>query len=328
MAVVTVGGIAGCMQPSSLLGNGGNRASQAPEDADAVLVVNFQSIYKDEATKKLANAYFETAADSRYYSGPEDYQNAQQKIKDESGLSPGKLEVGVVFWDNESSQHSQPYAGIIFEASWTEDELVNGLEDSGPAFEESTYNGKTIYESQNEYLEVNLGIIEENHYVLGTADAVKDTIDVASGDEESIEKELINAFNSTPRNSEIRVAARVPQYRIPDKIPAGRDDGITLDAYRDVPYVSGSIGSSGDSIRIAVTMHAEDKDAAEEVKEQTEALVTTVESLESTSAELEKFLDDIEVSINNGSDVVISYEVAVEEAVNAIETAVEKMSNR
>lgn len=327
VAAATGVGTAGCTgRVTDLIDRGGNaEAAWAPADSQAVLVVDVQSILDDEATRKLANAYLETAAESEHYDGPETYEEALQTAEDESNLPPTDLRGATAFGNYDAIRgEDEPYGGVVFEAEWTEDDIVNALEAEGPEFVASDYKGTTVYENESEYSDLTLGVLGNNRYAFGTRAAVEDAVDVNGGDEDSITAELSSAFDATRNGSAVRFAAEVPEETVPRKIPTRNGDSIELDAYRDVPHVAGAIYSTGDAVGVELLMLAEDEATAEEVKEQTEALITFAKSLESTTDETEAFLDNIEVARRNTTTVALTYEQPVDDLADRIEAITEQ----
>lgn len=322
VAVAAGAGTAGCTQRvTNLVGGGGNaKATWAPADSQAVLVVDVQSILNDEATRKLANAYFETAAEREYYEGPANYEEALNTAEEESDLPPTDLRGVTAFGNYDAIQHDgEAYGGLVFTAAWPEEDIVAALEEDGPELVATDYNGTTVYEHESEYSDMALGVLGDNRFVFGLRAAVEDAIDVDSGETNAITEELDSAFDATRNGSAIRFAVEVPEETIPREIPTRNGDAIELDAYQDVPYVAGATYSTGNAVGVELLLLATDEAAAEAVQEQTEALITFVKSLDSTTEEMEAFLDNIEVARPDPSTVKLAYEQPVDEIVAQIE---------
>lgn len=323
VAAASLGSTAGCIGGvSNVLGGSGagSRAKQSPEDSQAVLAVDVEAVLDDEATERIANAYFETASRNEYYSGPESYEAALEEAEEESDLDPTGLRWAVGFaGDGAIRARADAYGGVAFAADWTEEDLVAVMEENGAEFEEREYGDRTIYEDVRDYAETDLGVLGDDQYVLGTPDAVEDVIDVDNDDEDAIGEDLTGAFESARDGAPIKFATEVPEEAVPGRVPVGRGDSIELDAFQDVGHVAGAVYSADEAVGVELRLLAADAETAEEVKEQTEALVTVSQSMESTTEEMEAFLDGIEVEISGDTTVVISYEQAVDAIVEQIE---------
>jgi hypothetical protein len=323
-----LGASAGCTQVQEAVpglgGGGSGRAKQAPEDSQAVGYVDVQATLNSKATTEVVNAYLGVASQSEYYEGPEDYEEALETAEDESDLDPSGLQWAVGFGDYSSDE---PYGGVLFNSNWAEDDVVDAIEETGSDLDDDEYEGQTIYVPQGEYATGSMGVLGNGKFVVGSENAVEDTIDVSKGNEDPIEQELAGAFNSTQNSGLVRFAGEVPDDTIPDSYPPRGDDSIDLSAFQDVPYAGGSLytKSGGDTVGMEMTMQAEDNSHAEDLKEQTEALITLAENREGTPSDAEDILSEITVQIRNNTNVAISYEAPLDDVVDSIEGTAETL---
>lgn len=322
LATATVTSAAGCTQLGGLTGGGGASAQvdRAPGESSSVSYVDVQSILDDEATKRLVNAYLGVASNSEYNDWPADYEAALERVREEASLDPTKLQRLVVFTDFEATVRGEgePFFGTFVDADWTESEVVDALEENGESYTEEEYAGKTVYVSDSQYSDSRLAVLGDGHYVLGTKAAVEAAVDVESGDGESVGEELMGAFEATRDGSAVRFATEVPEDAIPSRFPVG-GDSVELDAFQEVTHTGGALYSTGDQVGFELTLLCASETAAEDVREQTQALITVSKSLESTDEDAEAFLDAIEVSVEGGTNVVVSYEASVDELATRVE---------
>ena len=309
---------AGCTeQLDGLTGGGGVGTDSAPASSQGVFTADVQGLLGDENTARLANAYLDVVSQNEYYDGPESYEAVLDEAEAQATLPPSELESVLGFGEFGSLGFGgEAYAGVVFEAGWSESEVVDALEENGSTYTEGEYSGTTTYTNDSEYTDATLGILGDGRYVLGTTDAVEDAIDVVGGDGDSIGSALSGAYDAT-RDGYVRYGTELPDDSIPRAIPAG-DERVELDAYQRVTHSGGALYSNGDTVGIEVVFVAVDEQAAEAVVEQTEALVTVAKSLESTTEEVEAALDRLTVS-QDGANVSITYETTVDELETRIE---------
>lgn len=264
------------------------------------------------------NAYLDVVSQNEYYSGPESFEAALDEAEAEATLSPSGLqsvlgfgEVGYLGFGGEA------YAGALFETDWAESDVLDALEENSRVeYTESEYAGTTVYRNDGESLDTTLAVLGDGRYVLGSANAVEDAVDVANGDGDAIGSALSGAYDAS-RDGYVRYGAEVPDDSIPRAIPVG-GERVELDAYQRVTHSGGSLYSNGDTVGLQVLFVAVDAQAAEAVAEQTEALITVAKSLESTTEEVEAALDRLTVS-QDGTNVSITYETTVDELEARIE---------
>lgn len=321
LATATVAS-AGCTQLESFTGGGsGADVERVPSDSRSVAYVDVQTVLEDETTERLVNAYLQAAAEGEYYDGPENYEAALERAREESDLDPTKLQRVVVFGDYEATLQGEgdPFFGTLFDADWSTEDVVAALEESGPSYAETEYAGTTVYENETEYSDNSLAVLAEGQYVLGTKTAVEAAVDVESGDADGIGEDLQGAFDATRDDAVVRLASEVPEDSIPSRFPVG-GDSVELDAFQEVTHTGGALYTTDQNVGVALTLLCPSEQVAQDVEEQTEALVTVTKSLESTDEEVDAFLDAIEVRIENDTNVVVSYEEATETVEKRIET--------
>jgi hypothetical protein len=327
-SVVAVGGLAGCSdQIPDVVGGGGGQGvgllGLVPEDANGAYYANIDAISEDEAIKTIFNAYLEQNAYSE--EDPEDYEELQEQIQDETDLDVEAAEEMLAFGEYASDDG---YAGFILNADWTEDDLVDGLEESGAEYDEDDHEGKTVYEQESEYSNSAMGVLAEGQFVFGTVDAVEDTIDVKTGNGDQLDEDLRNAFTNT-RDAAVRFVSSVPEEQLET---TGYDDEdeyeeevgdetIDYSSVQDLEHSSGSIYADGDTRGMQINYEASDTDAAEEFEEVLNTLKEISEE-ESESDELDDQLENSTIS-RDGTTVTVTYETTVDEIEDAVDSATE-----
>jgi len=327
-SVAAVGGLAGCSeQIPDVSGGGGGQGVDllglVPEDANGAYYANIDAISEDEAIKTVFNAYLERNAYSD--DDPEDYEEFKEQIQDETDLDVEKANEALVFGEYSDSEG---YGGLILESEWTEDDLIDGLEEGGSDYDEDEHEGKTVYEQESEYSDSAVGVLSEGRFVFGTVDAVEDTIDVQTGNKDKLDENLRNAYKDT-KNAAVRFVSDVPEEQLET---TGYDDEeeyeeeigdetVDYSSVQDIEHSSGSIYADDDTRGMQINYEASDSDAAEEFEEVLNTLKEISEE-ESESDEFDEQLENATIS-RDGTTVTVTYETTVDEIEDAVETATE-----
>lgn len=300
--------LAGCS--GGLLGGGGTppAADQVPENVTTVMHVDM-AILDDQTTRTIA----ETGAEDAPAVGagqPENISETQERFRNETGLDPNAAEEIVAFGKQSQSPALQSeYSGVIIHADWETQATVDTFRnDTDAEYEETTYNGQTVYRpvsesdfGRNEWF----GVLGDGQFVTGTEAAVKDTIDVTAGDADSFDGSLRTAYDES-RDGLVTVVATVPQEGIPESGGAGVDTG----AYRDVETISGVYYTTSSSAGVEMQMYATGEDSARDVADVTDGAVSIATGY--TENETTKdTLRAIEVT-RDGSTVTVSFEESVD----------------
>lgn len=331
-SIIATGGLSGCTESVPSF-SGSSVPDTIPEDADSVLFADVEAILGDEGVQALTDAYLEQQSQYEYYDGPESFEEALEEFEDESDIELGKVKQATVFSEFGSEEYSmfnEEYGGLILQIDITIEDIVDSLEDNGSTeFDEGEYNGNVVFEAENDELMVGVLPADES-IAIGTEDAVEDVIDVASGDEESMDDDLADAFNAT-RESPFRFASRLPDTdetrEIPEEVEGFDEDGnremTDISVIDDVETVGGSVYRDGTVRGLEVSLNTDSESTAEEIVELVEDLQSDwVERLEQSDSEeagdAANVLDEITVE-QDGATVLSSLEKEISEMEALIE---------
>jgi hypothetical protein len=337
--VATTGALAGLSGCSSVpgVGDGGdgdggseNTLDVVPADVTAVAYMDVGGMLEDGAVEQLMNKLLELAAEEEGYAGPTTTAEWIQQIQDQTDLDPTQMEEAITFGKapdvsggmTRTPSPGDQYGGMWFTTGWSEDDLVGVMSQQGTQFEEGEYEGHTIYEPTSEFGQTWLGVIEEGEFVLGTEDAVKETIDVADGNMDSVGSDLRDAYSSV-RSGLWKVATTVPEDNLPDE--STNAGGVEFDPARIAQVDSGAaVGyHDGDQVGMEAAMTAQDSDAAEDVRDILAGARAAAESAVE-SDELAAELDAVSVE-QDGESITIGYENSTDAAVELLGTIVEEL---
>jgi len=330
-ALAITGSTAGCLEQVPLVGES-SVPDTVPEDGDAVVYADVTTIIADEGVRSLTNAYLDQQSEFEYYDGPEDFEDVLSEFEDETDFEASQITEATTFFGYDDSEAvDEEYAGLRLEIDLSVEDFIDGLEDSEDSeYDEEEYGGQTVYVSEDE--ETWVGILSvDGTVVAGTEDAVKDTIDVANGDGDSMDEELSSAYSGS-RSSPFRFAARVPSTGDDELLPAETEqptgDGqetYDLSVFDDIQTVAGAVYRDGSLRGMAVDFSADDADTAEDLAELlgdlqsdwTDAL-EDAETDEQAAGDAAAILGEVTVE-QNGATVTVGLEKEVDELEGLIE---------
>jgi hypothetical protein len=313
VAVAALVALAGC---STLgIGGGGQDAvAQVPAGVDSVTHVDM-AILGDSTTQALANAGSSEAAVAGSASN---MSEAAEQFEDETGLDPAEAEEMVLFSTRGDGGGliTSSESAVIIHAGWDESTAVESFKnDSTATYTESTYSGKTIYApetDENAFVSPDwFGVLNDGEYVTGDEAAVKDAIDVETGNEESFSGDLRQAFDGT-RDGLVRFASTIPQ----DQIPDSSSGQVDVSKFQEINTVAGTYYTDSNSVGVEMTMHATGEDAAKDVADVTDGAISIGTGMTQNES-VKESLRAIEVT-RDGDSVNVAYE----ESVDALEALI------
>jgi hypothetical protein len=317
VALAALVATAGCSAGSVPgLGDGGGSVSvdSVPADADVVMSVDVQGMLSDSTNEELANGVMgidDTA------SGAQNLGEALDDIENDTGLDPRKADRMIAFGQTESQDAGNNYGAALISGEWTEDEIVDAIEEDGDTtLEEDEYGGKTVYVQESEFGSDSwLGILGDGRYVVGTEDAVKDAIDVDTGEADALSGELRTAYDDT-RDGYVRFAMTVPTDDIPTEA-VGRQTNLNAEAFTSLNTVSGAYYTDGDTVGLSMSMASGSEDDATDVYDVTNGAVSLARGA-TDNDEIKSALQDVEVE-QDGSTVTVTYSNTAEAIVDLFE---------
>lgn len=285
-------------------------------ETDIIATANVNELLTDQGIKKLVNTWLDLESNHTYYEGPSDFDEALGEIEDEIGLDPEKINEVTGLTDYDSSEVFDPqYAGGIISADWDTDDVVDAVDESISELDEDSYEEETVYKPESD-MGAWVWVLPNNSYVIGTEEAVKDTIDVLYGDTDTLDEAVRDAFRSQ-RSGLVTIAGNGPTELISRQQTEQTSDSLDIEVFRDIVTISGVFYRNEENRGVAVTLEAEDKGRAEDIANAIdEAIEYTRDVLtESTGPVSESFyaeLDEIEFK-QNGAAIDISYKSTIDE---------------
>ena len=227
------GGLSGCL---GLFGAGGGAgvdpnsvARDVPGRAGALLHVDVETLLSADDLRTAANAVLAARA-VRREGAPGDVDTALGNLQRTYNLDPRKLHRATGFVGSslpetptESTSHS-PYWGVRGYSDWTASAMYASFRDAAPnRVTESTHADTTVLTIGDE----SLAAFDDGGVILGSREAVEETIDVAQGRQDGLTGDLRRAFDAASGTygefaldlDMAAVASRVLGERAVDAIP-------------------------------------------------------------------------------------------------------------
>jgi FlaG/FlaF family flagellin (archaellin) len=299
--------LAGCFGGDSDSDNGGGPSDDGELDAvpsgvSTVVSIDTDRLLDDELARQGINRALELLARQNSAAPPAaNYQEVLSMIESEVGLDLQGLQSALFFADMAGET-----AGLIFEADWSEDEIVGAIETDGADLSKQSQDGYTIYESDGG--DGSLVVLDGGRYLVGPESGINGVLDVLAGEADPVGGAVADAYANT--SGMARFAADVPGDAFKNT--------EELSAMQEVTTVSGSLTASGDTRTFTVELSASDESAAEELVEQADALLTLAEGQIDQYPEIQEYIEDPEAQLDaidisqSGSTVTVTYGGSVE----------------
>lgn len=286
----------------------GPALDSVPDTADVVAYVNVQEMRTDSTLRTLLNETADQTDDSA-----ESPEEMLSDLESESGLDPAGVGQATMFgqFPNESAISDAGYFGMVVTADWTEDDVVTAVE-NGSEFdlESGQYAGATVYEPVGDDENTWLGVVENGTYVLGTEDAVKDSIDVDAGDSEAVSGTLRTTFEDT-ENTLFRFASSVPGEQVPQ--------GGQMSAFEKATVVAGTMNTyDNETVELSATVTFSEESATTNAKDMVEGAIALSRS--SVQGDTSDLLADDHLWVGqDGTSMTVTSRNSVDTLVSALE---------
>lgn len=267
----------------------GEPLDRVPADVDYVGHLDADAMRSDPATANATrrSVRFQSAVD--FYAGPE-FTGSYAFRED----GPGGEVRSVTYFGRSNGS----YAARIVSADWRRAAVPPAVERSeNVSLDRTTYRGRTLHAGDGSAV----AAIGNDTFVIGNATAVRDALDVAAGERESVSGPLRDRYRATTGFA--RFAYRFRPGSVPDVPFAG-------DSIRSIEYVAAGYRQNGTDLAVAVNVTTGDESSARSVRGIVNAGLTFYR-FETSNESLRAELDRIELS-RTGRTVRITYESAPE----------------
>lgn len=313
-------------------------ADKVPEDVDMVMYMD-PNVAEDKTTEQLVNGLINISKDQQgeLYTGPDNYEEMMENTSSNTSLEIDKLNSVMLYGkypDANSSSSSadfgeDSYVGFIIDSEWSEETFMNETEGNGTEYAEVEYEGYTLYKQENVSDDESqgwIGVLEDGQYVVGTEDAVKDTIDVDRGEMDAFDGELRTAYDDT-RSGEttyLKFAATFPDEEKLNQTGTGVTSTKQFESFKSISVMSGSYYTDDDEIGMQMRLETGSENDADDVSAMIDGGVVGAKQFARTN-ESKAILDNVDVE-QDGTAVKMTFESDVDTIIDAWKAAIEEWS--
>ncbi len=275
-----------------------------PKNASILGKVQVKDIISD---KDIINSYNKV---DKGPGQPETFDDAMDQVLEEIGLDLRDCTEITMFADMALFAGGQ-YLAFIVEGNFNEKDVIDGFEDmSESEFDTRDYKGYKLYFDDED--DIGIVFLSGKMFILGTIDAVEDSIDVNKGDRDKLSGATLDTYNQLG-DSLLRFVFEYPETarRTLNEEQAQDAFPLSTDSFSDIDIIGMSIDKEGDTAKILLNMHFLSADSAKDVQNTLNGSILLLKGM-SGDANINKLLDKISI-VASGLSVNISLEITASE---------------
>lgn len=300
--------------PTPGSGPGAGGSADVPAGAEAIIEIDMQGMIDDQNLRSVANTFLAEAAKQEGYTGPTTVEDALDLGQTAGDVDPEGFNSMTLYMKVDGATAVESYTGMMLHTDLTAEELLDSAEGMGTDLTESSYQGVTTYESEGD--DGLFAVLGDGTFVAGTETAVKDAIDVSTGNAQPASGEVATHFSNTT-DGHFRFASLVPEDQLPDDSAE-----INIPALQELRYVSGSFFSQSSNLGININMHTTSSESAADLADDFDALLSTA-GMRVEDPDVQQVIDQVEFSAS-GSTATMAYV----ESVTQINTYVQQYASQ
>lgn len=308
---------AGCTGAVPGMGGDAGPIDQTPNSAEAVSHVDSDALMSDSATTTIFESISE---ENPSVSGPEEIGS---DFEDDFNVGPSDVSGIVVFTEDVEtvSGYGEQSFGLIVHGEFDSNDVLDAIREQSTDLEETEYNGHTLYTVSDQSLAGNtfaIGVLaEDGQIVMGDRASVESVVDTAEGDADALSGDLRDEYDSSTDGALAGGATEFPGEQF-----AGQSVGAGIDTsvLESVTLASYGYRTDGQTVSMDVRLHAESASDAEDLRDVIAGAIVTFGDTgeEDLDAEIDEI--DAEVSSDDDTIVVVSYEGNAEDVGGVMET--------
>lgn len=314
----SLSGCSGLLEGDSDTADGGSGADGAaadiPAQSNVVMSMSFDAVLEDQAVRGAVNSALSEQSDSSSML-PASISDAFEKVEQEAGVDPRKLNDIVLFGETESGDGSSDYVGWLAYTDWSQAELTSLIEEAqtdSDTVSTEEYEGTTVYvnDDMDDSTE-RVAILGDGTVVLGRAGATEDVIDIRNGNGDAISGEILSAWEAT--------SGEYASFAIditPEDLPDGQAEAAAP-TVRNIKYAYGSVYADGDKRGVRFNLETDSEQDASDVKTFIDGQMA-LEKDTTDDPQTKEMLDNTEIT-TSGTTVVITNEVDIDVITPVIE---------
>jgi len=293
--------LTGCLDSGSSSGNGdgpsGGSIDAVPSGATAIAYLDTGQLLDDEMVRQGFNRALDLIQQQRSATLPiESYEQALSMAESEIGLDPKGLQ-SVTFFSGAMGTAT----GLLFEADWSEDEIVSATESQGTTLSSRSEDGHTIYSGEDGT--EGLVALADGRYLLAESSTIDSVLAVLAGEADPVGGALADAYADT--SGMMRFAADVSESDL--------SSDEQLSSMEEIEMVSGSLTGSTNTRTFSMTMSTNGSSSAANLAKQIDEGLDIVRSQLDQYPDVDQYIDNpeqhldaVEVS-QSGSAVTVTY---------------------
>ena len=241
-----------------------------PATANAVMQMQVDKIVNNSA---VILAYGELEKGKAGW--PQTATDALNQIVDKTGVDLTTVSKAVFFADVESTSENQSnmYGGVVVTGKFNESTLVDKIQQQAKqTLTTSDYKGFKVYEGAQDKFEI--VFLSQGQIVLGTAKAVRDTIDVRRGDQKGLSGSVIDTLDrfgnalitgafAPPESLRSQLGKAVPQQ-----------PGLSLTAFQNIDAIGFSVDLPGLTVSTRLDAHFSNTASVQDAKDAITGLIS------------------------------------------------------
>ena len=242
--------------PLPFVAEGGPALDSVPGEADVVVYTDAWTFSSDTSRGVVDGVLTVSNESLPGYTGPASLGSAFESL-DDTSLDPRRLRSVTAFGSYDESGRVGSYQGLILKTTWSRDDVMSAFGDGRDAYERHEHRGTTVFvQRANASVLPAVAQLERDRYVVGTEQAVRDSIDAHTGRASGMNGTLRSRFDDLDRGP-VRFVAAMP--RVPDQQFAPRDLTRTISG---IETVGGVYYPDGEHATVRLTIGTVDADNA------------------------------------------------------------------
>ena len=282
-----------------------------PRDANLIADIQISKIINDQ---DLRDAYDKAKKEPGQ---PQTVEEALNELVEETGVDLRDFSQAVIFADIATIEQAE-YVGVIIEGTFNEERFIDNIEQkAGEELTTSDYKGYKLYTDETE--EFVIAFLSNEVLLLGTTNAVKDTIQVSTGDRRKVSGIILDTYNQLG-DALIKCAFELPEEAreaLTEELPLG-EVPISFEPFADIDIVGFALNKVTELMTTRIDLHFLNSDSAQDAKDTLSGTLILLRGV-LQDPEIKELLGKVEVT---GADswVTISFEITISEIERLTET--------
>jgi hypothetical protein len=248
---------------------------------------------------------------------PATFDEALDELFQESGIDLKNISHILIFGDIANIEQTE-YVGIIAEGNFDETEIVNKIEENAnEALTTSDYKGYKLYILEDESF--TLSFLNDKVLLVGSIQAVKNSIDVSKGEGQPFEGELLEAFHRYD-NALISSVFILPEdaFNMVDDELKMEEIPFSMDAFTGIDMIGFSLDKENTMLKSRYELHFTGTDSIQDANDTLSGLISMIKGM-AEEPDLKELLGKIEVSVSEPW-LRIDFNIEISQIENLIET--------